>query len=210
MRRCASVFLVLVCSVFVAAPLIGIAEETPHQEGIFQVNISSAWTRMPDEMVEEMRRIMIGGGQELAKASQSANPDDINAQSFPFLSGFQLQSGNTRALLVLMGTKAPEKMDRDEMFKTNSERVQWGIDSGRLRKTTKGVSKLDIDSVPGLLQDIETEGGGRAQIFTLFVPEYPDMTYGIQMSCDDTATFEKHADEFAAIIKSIKITRKGK
>jgi coenzyme F420-reducing hydrogenase beta subunit len=98
-------------------------------------------------------------------------------------------------------------MDRDEMYKTNQERVRWGVDTGRLKKTSKGVSKLAVDGVPCLLQDIETREGGLLQMYSFFVPEYPRMGYSVQIMCDDTSTYNKHAKDLASIINSITVVR---
>jgi len=189
--------------------LQGLCDDTTYREGIFQVTLPSAWTRMPDSMLDEMRKVMVSGGKELAKASKSADPNEISEKAIPFVTGFQMKSGNTRILLTFAGMVSTEILNRDDMYKLNNDRVRWGIDTGRLRKTSKGGSKLDIDGVPSLLMDIETQSGGRMQSYLFFVPEYPKMTYSMQMICDDLATCEKHAKEFASILQSLKVVRAG-
>lgn len=198
----------LACAVVVSMSFEGICEDTTYHEGIFQVTIPATWTRMPDQMLNEMRKVMVGGGRELAEASKSADPNDISEKSIPFVSGFQLQTAGKRILLTFSGMTSPIIMDREDMYKTNTERVKWGIDTGRLKKTSKGVSKLEIDGILCLLQDIETKEGGRMQMYSFFVPAYPKMIYSVQIISDDIATWNKHANDFSTIFKSIKVVQK--
>lgn len=207
MRNRRLLFLTIVCVYMLSIPINGIAEGL-YQEGIFKITLASTWTKMPQHMLDEMRKTMVSGGRELAMASKSADPNDFSHEAISFVSGFQLQDGNRRILLTLLGMASPITMNRDEMYKTNQERVKWGIDTGRLKKTSKGVSKLDVDGVPCLLQDIETNEGALMRMYSFFVPEYPRMTYALQIICDDIPTYTKHANELAPIIKSIKIIRK--
>lgn len=200
--------LLLVCVYVLSVPLYGISEDRTYHEGIFKVILPSTWTRMPQQMLDEMKKNMVSGGRELARASKSADPNDISHEAIPFVSGFYLQDGNRRILLTFSGVSSPIIMNRDEMYKTNQERVKWGIDTGRLKKTSKGVSKMDIDGIPCLLQDIELRKG-RMQDYLFFVPEYPRMVYGLSIISDDMATYNKHANDLASIVKSIKIVRKS-
>lgn len=202
--------ILLWCVFIVSMPTQSRCEEVQYREGIFQVSLSKAWTRMPQGMLDEMKKTMITGGRELATASKSADPNDINQASIPFVSGFQLQDGSKRILMPLSGVTSPIAMDIEDMYKTNSERTKWGIDTGRLKKTSKGVSKLTIDGVPCLLMDIETDSGGRMQMYSLFLSEYPKMTYSFQFICDDIAICNKHGAELSSIVKSIKVVRKAK
>ena len=202
------VVLLIVCVYVLLVPLYGISEDRTYHEGIFKVTMLSTWTRMPQQMLDEMKKNMVSGGRELAVASKSADPNDISHEAIPFVSGFQLQDGNRRILLTFSGVSSPIIMNRDEMYKTNQERVKWGIDTGRLKKTSKGVSKMDIDGTPCLLQDIELREG-RMQDYSFFVPEYPRMVHGLSIISDDMATYNKHANDLASIIKSIKIVRKS-
>ena len=208
MKNHLSLILLISCVFVVSVPTPGICAETAYREGIFQVSLPATWTRMPDQMLDEMRKVMIEGGKELAEASKSADPNDLNEKAIPFVSGFQLQVDNKRILLIFAGVSSPVIMDRDEMYKTNDERVKWGIDTGRLKKTSKGVSKLDINDVPCLLQDIETKEGGRMMMYSFFVSEHPKMTYSVQFICDDPNMYDKYANDIASIIKSLKVVRK--
>lgn len=186
------------------------SEDVQYREGIFQISLSKAWTRMPQTMLDEMTQTMITGGQELAIASKSADPNDINQSTIPFVSGFLLQDGSKRILMPLSGVTSPIAMDIDDMYKTNSERVKWGIDTGRLKNTSKGVSKLTIDGVPCLLMDIETDSGGRLQMYSFFLSEYPKMTYSLQFICDDIVICNKHDAELSSIVKAMKVVRETK
>jgi hypothetical protein len=203
------VILLLVCAYLLSVPLYAISEDRTYQEELFKVTLPSTWTRMPQQMLEEMKNTMVSGGRELARASKSADPNDISHEAIPFVSGFQLKDGSQRILLTFSGVSSPIIMNRDDMYKTNQERVKWGIDTGRLKTTSNGVSKLDIDGIPCLLQDIETKEGGRLQMYSFFIPEYPRMVYSVQIICDDMSTYNKHANDLASIIKSIKIVRKS-
>lgn len=200
--------LLVVFAYLVSVPLRGNCEDRTYHEGIFNVTLSSTWTKMPQQMLDEMKRTMVSGGRELARASKSADPKDISHESIPFVSGFQLQDGNKRILLSLSGVSSSVIMNRDEMYKTNQERVKWGTDTGRLQKTSKGVSKLDIDGIPCLLVDIDIREG-RMQDYSFFVPGYPRMVYGLSILCDDMATCNKNASALVAIVKSIRIDRKA-
>lgn len=177
------------------------------REGVFEVNLPSSFDRVSSPKLNELRRTMMGGVRELAEASKLADPRDISQKGLAFLSAFQTQDG--KLLLVFMGMQSPVVMDRDEMYRANSERIRWGIDSGRLRKTSKGVSKLSIDGVPCLLQDMEAQGGGRGQTYLFFIPEAPRATFQFAIICDDLATYDAHAQDMEAIIASLKIIRKS-
>ena len=208
MKNRLPLILLLACVFLVSVPARSICQEVAYREGIFQVSVPLAWTRMPDQMLDEMKKVMVGGGRELADASKSADPNDFSEKSIPFVSGFQLQISKKRILLVFSGVSSPIIMNRDDMYKTNDERVKWGIDTGRLKRTSKGVSKLDIDGVPCLLQDIETKEGGRMQMYSFFVPEHPKMTYSVQIISDDIPMYDKYANDLASIIRSIRVIRK--
>ncbi len=205
--RLTAIFL-LACAAVVLVSLEGICEYTTYHEGIFQVTLPSTWTRMSDRMLEEAMKVAVAGGRELAEDSKSADPNDLSEKTIRFVSGFQLQSASKRILLTFLGVTSPIIMDREDMYKTNAERVKWGINTGRLRKTSKGVSKLEIDGITCLLQDVETIEGGRLQMYSFFVPEYPKMIYSLQIICDDVATFNRHAKDLSAIVKSIKVVKK--
>ena len=207
MKNNISLILLISCVSVVSVPTMGICKETTCREGIFQVSLPATWTRLPDQMLDEMKKTMIEGGRELAEASKSADPNDISEKTIPFVSGFQFQTDNRRILLVFAGVSSPIIMDRDVMYKTNDERVKWGIDTGRLKKTSKGVSKLDINDVPCLLQDIETTEGGRMMMYSFFVSEHPKMMYSVQIICDDPNIYDKCANDIASIIKSLKVVR---
>lgn len=202
------VVFLLVCVYVLSIPLYGISEDSTYREGIFKVTLPSTWTRMPNQMLDEFKKNMISGGRDLARASKSGDPNDLSHEAITFVSGFQLQDGNRRLLLILSGLSSPIITNRDDMYKTNQERVKWGIDTGRLKKTSKGVSKIEVDGIPCLLQDIELREGC-LQDYSFFVPEYPRMVYGLSIISDDMATYNKHANDLASIIKSIKIVRKS-
>ena len=106
-------------------------------------------------------------------------------------------------LFVLLGDKSPVDMNRDEMFKTNSERIRWGKNSGQLSSDSKGVSKLDIDGIPSLLMDIVSPKGERLQTYTFFVPNHPKHSFAI--------TFKTPKGQYQAtidgILGSLKIAR---
>jgi hypothetical protein len=87
------------------------SEDVQYREGIFQISLSKAWTRMPQTMLDEMTQTMITGGQELAIASKSADPNDINQSTIPFVSGFLLQDGSKRILMPLSGVTSPIAME---------------------------------------------------------------------------------------------------
>lgn len=198
--------LVLIVALTLSALGRVVVEDRSYTEGIFKLILAASWTPMPPPMLDEMKKSMISGGQELARASKSANPNDISDQAIPFVSGFHLQDGSRRLLLILFGISSSVVANREELYKANQDRAKWGIDTGRLKNTSKGVSKLDIDGIPCLLQDIET-GEGRMQQYSFFIPEYPRMVYQLSIIADDLTTYNKHLDDIAAIINSLKIIR---
>jgi hypothetical protein len=200
------IIVVLVAFAYVAMSMVtGVSFGATFREGIFQVNLPSSISRVSKSKLDELQRTMMGGIKELAEASKLADPRDIE-KGVSFLSAFQNPNG--KLLLVFMGMPSPTPMDLSEMYRTNSERIRWGIDSGRLRKTSKGVSKLSIDGVPCLLQDIETQTGGRMQTYLFILPEAPKGTFQFGIICDDNATYDTNARDIDAIIKSLKIIRK--
>jgi len=201
-------FILLVTFTYVATSMLnGVSFGATFREGVFEVNLPSSFARVSKPKLDELRTTMMGGVRELTEASKLADPRDISEKGLSFLSAFQNQNG--KLLLVLMGMQSPVVMDRDEMYGTNSERIKWGIDSGRLRKTSKGVSKLSLDGTPCLLQDIETQGGGRMQTYLFFLPEAPKGTFQFAIICDDNATCNANARDIEAIIKSLKVIRKS-
>jgi hypothetical protein len=199
-------FILLVTFTCLATSMLnGVSFGATFREGVFEVTLPSSFARVSEPKLDELRRTMMGGARELAEASKSADPRDIE-KGMSFLSAFQNQDG--KLLLVLIGMQSPVVMDRDEMYRTNSERIKWGIDSGRLRKTSKGVSKLSIDGVPCLLQEIETPAGARMQTYLFFLPEAPRATFQFAITCDDNATWDRNVRDIEAIIKSLKVIRK--
>ena len=149
----------------------------------------------------------MGGSHELAETSKLADPRDISEKGLSFLSAFENQ--NRKLLLVFMGMQSPVVMNRDKMYQANKERIKWGIDSGRLRSTSKGISKLSIDGVPCLLQDIESQVGGRMQTYLFFLSEAPKGTFQVAIICDDNVKCDASTRDMEAIIKSLKVVRKS-
>jgi hypothetical protein len=176
-----------------------------YKEGIFQVSLPSSISRVSKSKLDALRTNMMGGVKELAEASKLADPRDISEKGMSFLSAFQNQNG--QLLLVFMGMPSPTPMNFDEMYRINSERIKWGIDSGRLSNTSKGVSKLSIDGIPCLLQDIELKGS-RMQTYLFILPEAPKGTFQFAVQCDDKATWDENAPGLEAILRSLKIVRK--
>ena len=196
------VFLVCILTGYVFAQ--NKASQITVKEGIFQLNLSSSFNKVTGNRLKEFKKQMMEGGQELAQSSKSADPKDINEKSLSFFSVFETPDGKVN--VFLMGGDNSVVMSRDEMYKTNKERIEWGKNSGRLSKNTKGVSKLMIDNVPCLLMDIETISGGRLLSYLFFVSEYPK--YGFQVAVgSDKNYFEKNERELNSIISSIKIVR---
>lgn len=178
-------------------------ENRAYREGIFDLTLSSKWTRLPQEFLHDLKRGAVNAARELAEASKSADPKDVTA---PVAAGFKLQDGSTRILLILSYQPSPTPVDREEMYRTNHDRVRWGIDTGRLKATSKGVSRTTIDSIPSLLVDIETENGARLQDYSLFVAAHPRGVHQLSFM-SDTATFNRHSNELACILESIKIVQ---
>lgn len=173
------------------------------REGVFEVNLPGFFSRVSASKLNEMRRTMMQGVKELADSSKLADPSDISQKGLAFLSAFQNKDG--KLLLVFMGMQSPVIMDRDEMYKTNGDKIKWGIDSGRLAKTSKGVSKLSIDGIPCLLQDIENQNGGRMLTYLFFIPKAPRATFQFGIICDDKATYDSYKQDLEAIIASLKL-----
>lgn len=202
------ILMVLVAFTYVATSILNeVSFGATFREGVFEVNLPSSFARVSKPKLDELRRTMMGGARELAEASELADPRDISEKGMSFFSAFQNQNG--KLLLVFMGMQSPVVMDRDEMYRTNSERTKWGIDSGRLRKTSKGVSKLSIDGAACLLQDIEIQGGGRMQTYLFFLPEAPKGTFQFAIICDDNASCDANVRDIEAIIKSLKVFRQS-
>jgi hypothetical protein len=149
---------------------------------------------------------MMGGSRELAEASKLVNPRDISDKGVAFLSVFQNQNG--KLLLMLIGMQSPVVVDRDEMYRSNVEKIKWGIDSGRLQKASKGVSKLSIDGVPCLLQDIETQVGARMLTYEFFIPGASKGVFSVCIACDDNPTYIANTRDIETIIKSIRVISK--
>ncbi|RJX29934.1 MAG: hypothetical protein C4525_13740 [Desulfarculus sp.] len=208
MLRRTALILCLASALLAALPALGQAKSAVHRAGIFKLSLPAKWTRMPKAALEEWKKTMVSGGRELAEASQSADPNQFSEKSIPFLAGFMRPAGNKPIRLVFSGMTSPVKLNRQEMYKTNQERVQWGIKTGRLKAASKGMSKLKIDGVPCLLQDVETRLGQRMKVYYFFVPQRPKMAYGMVFLCDAAATFDRYAGEVSAIVKSIKVVRK--
>ncbi|MEW5911786.1 MAG: hypothetical protein AB1814_04475 [Thermodesulfobacteriota bacterium] len=207
MRRRQVLILCLILSLLAALPAAARTKGKVYRAGVFRLSLPASWSRMPPDMLQEWKSTMVRSGRELAEASQTADPKEISEKSIPFLSGFQRASKGQRILLVLSGMTSGQRLNRDEMLKTNQERVQWGIKTGRLKPSSRGVSKLTIDGVPCLLQDVETKLGGRMKMYSFFLPQRPKMAYGLVLVSEDKAAFDRHAKEIQAIVKSIKVAR---
>jgi len=179
-----------------------------YNDGLFQITLPSDFARVTGSLLDELKRTMLGGARELATASKTADPKEISEKWLSFLSAFQNPS---RKLLVILMAAGPETvpMDREEMYKTNTQRITWGKESKRLSKNSKGVSRLMIDNIPCLLMDIETIGGARMLTYSFFLSKYPKHSFQVAISCDDRTCYEKNENDIATIVKSIKIKTKG-
>jgi len=181
------------------------AIQTMYTEGIFQVDIPSDFTRVTGSKLEEFRNMWVGGARDLADESGLADPNYLTKIKLSFFSIFQKSNG--KLTIAFMGMSVPDTMNLDEMLKTNTDRTRWGIEAGHLSRSSKGVSKLMIDSVSCLLMDIESAAGSRLLTYSFFLPKHPKYSFALGIACDDKATYEKDQNVIVAIVKSIRITR---
>lgn len=172
------------------------------KEGIFQVSMPSHFTKVTGRKLKEFRSQYMNGGQELAEASKSADPKVLDKISLSFFSAYDTSQG--KVSIFFAGIQTPVVMNRDEMYKTNAERIEWGINSGRLSKNSKGVTKLTIDHVPSLFMDIETIGGGRLLTYLFFVSENPKYSFQIGIVCNK-GHYGKNEGIIKSIVNSVKI-----
>jgi hypothetical protein len=168
-------------------------------EGIFTFKVPSNLTKIEGPRSQSLKSQMMQGGRELAKASGTADPNLFTESSLTFFSAYELAGGDL--LFILMGDKSPVEMNRDEMFNTNSERIQWGKNSGQLSNESKGVSKLGIDGIPSLLMDIVSPKRERMQTYTFFVPDHPKHSFAIAFKSSE-GKYQTTIDE---ILSSLKI-----
>jgi len=200
-------FVVIILIIYTYLPCVWANTKfNTYTEGVFKIAIPSNFTKLTGKLLDEFKEIMIKGGQELARVSKTADPNEINEQQFCFFSVFHNPTG--KLLVVLTGYHNSVIMDRDEMYKINAQRIAWGIKSGRLSSSSKGVSKLIIDNIPCLLMDIEAIGGARMLTYLFFVPEYPKHSFVIDIICENSSCYEENKNVIATIVNSIKIIRK--
>ena len=175
--------------------------EKTHTEGIFTFKAPANLRKIQGPRAESLKSQMIQGGRELAEASGSADPNLFTESSLTFFAAYELGAGDS--IFALVGDKLPVEMNRDEMFNTNSKRIQWGRNAGQLSSDSKGVSKLDIDGIPTLLMDIVSPNGERLQTYTFFVPNLPRHSFAITFK-SPKGEDQKTIDD---ILKSLKIAR---
>ena len=207
MKKLFALTVLVICMCFVG--VLANAEElyVTYTEGIFQVKIPLNYTKVTGSLLDELKKMMLEGERELADESKTAESSGIDEEWLSFFSVFRNPSRNL--MIELMGAGQEPNVDRDEMCKTNTQRITWGIESGRLSKRSKGVSKTMIDNVPCLLMDIETINGARLLTYSFFAPKYPQYSFQDAISCDDLTCYENNKNDIEAIIKSIKVTKKG-
>jgi hypothetical protein len=152
-----------------------------------------------------MRRALNAGSRGLAQSSGLADPRDVSEKGMSFFAAFR--SANGRLTWVFTGNQIDQPTSIDEMSRTNAERVRWGIDSGQLKRSSRGVSRATIDGVPCLLQDIDHASGARLRTWLCFVPEAPRAHFSVNVICEDAATCEQHWVDVNGVLRDMKIVR---
>ena len=154
------------------------------REGVFVFQVPRGLSRIPLADLERLKTGMIASGRELAIMSDSADPELFKKEYLRFFSGYQ--SANGQVMIIMAGEESPVSMNREEMFRTNEERIDWGKNAGQLSGDSKGVTKLSIDGVPALLMDIVSLEGERLQTYTFFHSSYPKHSFAITIKCPET------------------------
>lgn len=199
------------CKASVAA-IIALAATTSmaaeQRAGIFRLDLPGSFTPVAGAKLEELRRQMQGGAQRLAESSGLGDPRDVSGKGLSFFAAFS--GANGRLTVAFAGNQLAEPTDIDEMDQANRERIRWGIDTGRLRRSSRGVSRVAIDGVPCLLQDIEHASGARLRTWLCFVPEAPKAHFSATIVCDDAPTCARHEADIDGAIRSMKIVRRAR
>jgi len=134
--------------------------------------------------------------------SKSADPQLFKEEYLTFFAGYQ--SPKSRVQIIMVGEKLPVSMNRNEMFRTNTERIEWGKKTGRLFRDSKGVSKLTIDDVPTLLMDVVSQQGERLQTYTFFHSAYPNNSFAINIM-GERVEYEKYSRSIETFINTVKL-----
>lgn len=183
--------------------------QLPHnqmvREGVFVFEVPRHFSRIPTADLERLKTTMLTGGRELAIMSKSADPQLFKEEYLTFFAGYQSAKGRIR--ITMVGEKPPESMtesmNRNEMFRTNKERIEWGKKTGKLSIDSKGVSKITIGGVPSLLMDIVSQKGERLQTYLFFHSSYPNHSFAVNIM-GENAEYRKYAKIIAAFINTLK------
>jgi len=177
-------------------------KQNVNTEGIFQFSIPSTFLKITGNRLKELKSQMIESGKELAESSRSANSKDFTEKDLPFFSAYE--PPDRKVTIVFLGQQNSVISDREEMFRANEERIEWGKNSGRLSKNSKGVSRLTIDGFPSLLMDISFKDGERLQTFTVFVSSFPKSLFGVTIQFK-AGSYELYRESIAFLVDSLKI-----
>lgn len=172
------------------------------REGVFVFEVPRDFSRIPVADLEGLKTAMYAGGRELAIMSNSADPQLFKEEYLTFFAGYQVE--NRRVQIIMMGEELPVSMERDDMFRTNAERIEWGKKAGQLSKESAGVTRLKIGGVPALLMDIVSLQGERLQTYTFFHSDYPKHSFAISIKVEKRG-YGNHAQSIEALINTVKL-----
>ena len=97
-----------------------------------------------------------------------------------------------------------EPPDVDEMLGANRERVDWGVSSGQLLRTS-AVSRQQVDGVSCILQDIAHSRGARLRNWLCFPPDKPRTQVSMSVICEAQRDCDQHRAEIATLLRGIRL-----
>lgn len=172
------------------------------REGVFVFEVPKNFSRIPVAKLNTLKSAMVADGRELAIESKSADPALFKAEFLAFFAGYESAGGDVQILLV--GEEAPVMLSRDEMFRTNTERIEWGTNTGQLSKNSQGVKRLEIGGVPALLMDIVSSQGERLQTYLFFDHGVPKHTFSVTIK-GSKGKYGQHEAAITGFVSSLKI-----
>lgn len=141
---------------------------------------------------------------KLAEKSKTAGAEQFTEQNFTMFAAYATVTEDL--LIIMYQEQLPVTKDREVMLELNTQRINWGIASGYLSPTSKGVTKLNIDGIPSLLMDVVLPTGERLQTYMFFISKdyYGSMGYVIVIKTKNS-TQAPHTYRIKNFIGSLRI-----
>jgi hypothetical protein len=180
------------------------SEYITHKIGIFTFNLPDFVTKLSDEKLQNLIKQITQEAKKLATQSKTAYANQFEESNLTIFSAYA--TSNEDLIIMIYKDSEPVKADRNKMIDVNMQRINWGITSGYLSKTSQGITKLTVDMINCLLMDVNFQTGERLQTYTFFISEkiYGSMEYAIVIKTKNSTQFP-YTDVIRYFINSLQI-----